>query len=160
MEPPPRSRRSRRSSSKCPLSLTSALEIASQKPSATAVVYSSNHPLYKFDYLHSNPGIFDTRRVLSKRENPIPLIVTNKCGDTIWPGIATQGGEGPESSGFELGPGATMNMTVGSTWQGRVWGRTNCTVSGDAATCLTGDCFGKMDCEYGVSHIIHAATSV
>lgn len=134
--------------------IASALLLALQVPSTAAVIYPSNHELYKFDYLGRSPGFQDTKRVLSKRENPIPLIVTNNCGDTIWPGIATQGGEGPESSGFELAPGETSNMTVGSNWIGRVWGRTNCTVSGDTATCVTGDCFGQMECAYSVSLLV------
>ena len=90
---------------------------------------------------------------VSKRINPIPLIITNKCPDTIWPGVATQAGEGPECNGFALQPGQTRNLTVGPTWQGRVWGRTNCTVEGDTATCATGDCSNKLDCEFTVSRI-------
>ncbi|KAL6902911.1 Hsp70-like protein [Trichoderma evansii] len=37
---------------------------------------------------------------------------------------------------------------VGPDWQGRVWGRTNCTVNGESCACKTGDCFAKMDCEF------------
>lgn len=121
-----------------------------------ATVYPSDHQLYKFDYLHprAEADAIDgvSKRVVSKRENAIPLIVTNNCGDTLWPGVATQGGDGPESSGFELGPGEMRNMTVGPTWAGRVWGRTNCTVSNETATCQTGDCFGKLECDYSVSY--------
>ncbi|KAK9419438.1 putative Thaumatin family protein [Seiridium unicorne] len=140
------------SSSKRTSYATAALLLSSQVLVAQAVVYPSNHGLHNSDYLHPRP-IADAidgvaRRTVSKRENPIPLIVTNSCGDTIWPGVATQDGDGPESSGFELAPGETRNMTVGPTWNGRVWGRTNCTVSDDTATCQTGDCFGMLECEY------------
>ncbi|ETS77809.1 hypothetical protein PFICI_09871 [Pestalotiopsis fici W106-1] len=146
-----RSRRTAASSGRKPL-FAAALLLLSEAQVARAVVYPSFHELFKFDYLHPRPeaapidGV--SRRTVSKRENPIPLIVTNNCGDTIWPGIATQAGDGPESSGFELGPGETRDLTVGPTWNGRVWGRTNCTVSNETATCLTGDCFGLLECDY------------
>jgi hypothetical protein len=146
--------------SRLPLATTFALTLvillSLQARGAGAIVQPSNHQDYKFDYLRRSPipdpvgrGIWPP---LAKRDNPIPLIVTNNCGDTLWPGIATQGGDGPESGGFELAPGATRSLTVGPTWSGRVWGRTNCTVSNDTATCQTGDCFGKLECEYGVSY--------
>lgn len=100
----------------------------------------------------------------SANGNSIPLIVTNNCADTLWPGIGTQNGVGPGTGGFELSPGQTNQMFVSWDWQGRVWGRTNCSfnsdgtgpsnlngVDGAGAACLTGDCFGKLDCQYGVS---------
>ncbi|KAI1181249.1 Hsp70-like protein [Nemania sp. FL0916] len=86
---------------------------------------------------------------LTKRDAAVPLIVTNNCQDVLWPGLASQAGEPPESHGFELGPGKSRNLTVGPTWAGRVWARTNCTVGGNTATCQTGDCLGKLDCVYG-----------
>ncbi|KAH6646854.1 thaumatin family protein [Truncatella angustata] len=132
--------------------LVTALLLSSHVQVAQGVVYPSSHELYKFDYLNprAEADAIDeiSKRVVSKRENPIPLIVTNSCGDTIWPGIATQGGDGPESSGFELASGETRDLTVGPTWAGRVWGRTNCTISNDTATCSTGDCFGMLECGY------------
>jgi hypothetical protein len=128
------------------------LLVALHVHSATAIVYPSTHELYKFDYLSSNHGSQrHSRRSLTKRDNPIPLVITNSCDETIWPGIATQAGAGPESNGFALAPGESKNLTVGSTWQGRCWGRTNCTVSGDTATCETGDCLGLLDCQLSVS---------
>ncbi|KAI0019689.1 thaumatin family protein [Xylariomycetidae sp. FL0641] len=119
-----------------------------QVPRAAAIVYPSNHELYRFDHLSADDSTRGIHRPLTKRDNPIPLVVTNQCGDTIWPGIATQHGDPPESSGFQLDAGETKNLTVGPTWQGRVWGRTNCTTDGATATCQTGDCFGKLDCGY------------
>lgn len=137
------------------LMLPAALVLFDQIHLAQAVVYPSDHKLHEFDYLHpraeSNAIDGVVKRVVSKRENPIPLIVTNSCDDTLWPGVATQAGDGPESSGFELAPGETRDLTVGPTWAGRVWGRTNCTVGNDTATCQTGDCFGMLECEYSVS---------
>ncbi|KAI1840492.1 hypothetical protein JX266_013328 [Neoarthrinium moseri] len=132
--------------------LAIALLLSSHIQCALSVIFPSTHSSYKFDYLRRSPRLDpingEAKRTLSKRENPIPLIVTNNCGDTLWPGVATQDGEGPESSGFELASGETRNMTVGPTWAGRVWGRTNCTVSNETATCVTGDCFGLLECEY------------
>ncbi|KAI1801757.1 thaumatin family protein [Daldinia bambusicola] len=139
----------RRSYIRARLLITIALVLALQPPLARAVVYPSNHKLYAFDYLGPNRQFQGTSRPLTKHENAIPLIITNNCGETIWPGIGTQHGDPPDSHGFELGPGESRNQTVGPTWQGRIWGRTNCTISGDTATCKTGDCFGKLDCEYG-----------
>ncbi|KAI2617120.1 Osmotin, thaumatin-like protein [Hypoxylon sp. NC1633] len=130
-------------------SLVASLLLVSHIQQASAVVYPSSHELYTFDYLGTNRQYLGTSRPLTKRENPIPLIVTNNCGETLWPGIATQNGDPPDLHGFELAPGETKSQAVGPTWQGRIWGRTNCTTSGDTATCLTGDCFGKLDCEYG-----------
>ncbi|KAI1092005.1 Osmotin, thaumatin-like protein [Rostrohypoxylon terebratum] len=130
-------------------SLNAALILSSLVAQAGAVVYPVNHELYKFDYLGPNRQYLGTSRPFTKRDKPIPLIITNNCGDTLWPGIRTQHGDPPDFHGFELAPGESKHQTVGPTWQGRIWGRTNCTVSGDTATCKTGDCFGKLDCEYG-----------
>ncbi|TWU75207.1 hypothetical protein ED733_005065 [Metarhizium rileyi] len=81
-------------------------------------------------------------------EGKVPLVVTNKCETTIWPGIATQSGTGPGTGGFELAPGKNKTLWVAPDWQGRVWGRTNCTVNGESCACKTGDCFSKLDCEF------------
>ncbi|KAH9889179.1 thaumatin family protein [Xylariomycetidae sp. FL2044] len=138
----------RRRSTSPGLLLNTFLLLSSYVSQVNAVVYPSSHKLYKPDYLGYNKQLRGISAPLTKRDNPIPLVVTNNCPDTLWPGIATQHGDGPESSGFELDPGASRNLTVGATWQGRVWGRTNCTVGDGTATCTTGDCFGKLECEY------------
>jgi beta-mannosidase len=88
-----------------------------------------------------------------------PLLVTNNCPDDIWPGISTQSGTGPKTTGFKLSPGETKNQTVSEDWQGRVWGRTNCTfnsdgtgpASGSGRACYSGDCNGALNCQVGVS---------
>ncbi|KAK3949924.1 thaumatin family-domain-containing protein [Pseudoneurospora amorphoporcata] len=107
--------------------------------------------------------IKDTSHPTSTPPNPtpIPIVITNSCPDTIWPGIGTQNGIGPGVGGFELAPGGTRPLFVGPDWQGRVWGRTNCSfndegtgpsnlngVNGNGAACMTGDCFGRLDCEF------------
>ncbi|KAH8597926.1 thaumatin family-domain-containing protein [Bisporella sp. PMI_857] len=94
-----------------------------------------------------------------KRAGGKPLVVTNLCGETIWPGIGTQAGTGPGTGGLELKPGGTKSLEVGSDWQGRVWGRTNCSFNelgtgasnlngnnGAGRACTTGDCGGQLSC--------------
>ena len=88
-----------------------------------------------------------------------PLMITNQCPEIIYPGIGTQAGTGPPVNGFRLGLGETRNFTVSGDWQGRVWGRTNCTFNADGtgpdhsggnngggAACGTGDCGGVVNC--------------
>ncbi|KAJ8116888.1 hypothetical protein OPT61_g1789 [Boeremia exigua] len=97
-------------------------------------------------------------RKLNKRKMDItPLLVTNKCPDDIWPGISTQSGNGPELTGFKLSSGETKNQTVSEDWQGRVWGRTNCSFNDDGSgpangrgkACYSGDCNGILNCRVG-----------
>lgn len=95
---------------------------------------------------------------VSRRDDSKPLSIVNQCPETIWPAIATQAGTGPSSQGFSLAVGATQNMTVSSDWQGRVWGRTNCSfnqagtgaansgLTGGGTACTTGDCGGIISC--------------
>lgn len=86
-----------------------------------------------------------------------PLVISNNCGETIYPGIVTQSGTGPSSQGFELSPGQNKSQTVSADWQGRVWGRTNCTFNsagtaqGGGSACGTGDCGGTVNCMATVS---------
>ncbi|KAK0655525.1 thaumatin family-domain-containing protein [Cercophora newfieldiana] len=97
----------------------------------------------------------------STDQTPIPLVVTNACPETIWPGIGTQNGIGPGTGGFVLEARSSRKMFVSPNWQGRVWGRTNCSfndegtgpsslngVNGNGASCTTGDCFGRLDCQF------------
>lgn len=81
--------------------------------------------------------------------NNIPLQIANWCADDVWPGILTQGGNGPSTTGFHLSAGANQTLNVGSDWQGRVWGRTNCSFSGSGGgkACNTGDCGGSLTCQ-------------
>ena len=95
---------------------------------------------------------------VSTEERPVPLVVTNACPDTIWPGIGTQNGIGPGTGGFVLEAGSSRQMYVSPDWQGRVWGRTNCSFNDEGtgpsnlngAACMTGDCFGRLDCQFTV----------
>lgn len=99
-----------------------------------------------------------------KRADRKPLKVTNLCEQTIWPGVGSQQGTGPGLGGFELAAGAARMLEVASDWQGRVWGRTNCSFNvegtgasnlnghdGSGAACKTGDCGGVLNCTLTVS---------
>lgn len=105
---------------------------------------------------------------LSVRAETRPLSITNLCQDTIYPGIVTQTGIAPSSGGFQLFPGASRNFTVSGDWQGRVWGRTNCSFNsagtgpssgGYGKACSTGDCGGIIDCKATVSSGSRLCTS-
>lgn len=97
---------------------------------------------------------------VNQRDSSVPLTVTNQCNEDIYPGIQTASGTGPGSSGFLLKPGGTKQQSVSADWQGRVWGRTNCTFNEDGTTsangsgpaCSTGDCGGSIACPGSVSH--------
>ncbi|KAF2124868.1 Osmotin, thaumatin-like protein [Dothidotthia symphoricarpi CBS 119687] len=98
------------------------------------------------------------RKSLNRRKAPItPLLITNRCPDDIWPGIGTQSGDGPSENGFKLQPGESKNQTVSEDWQGRVWGRTNCSFNDDGTgpaqgrgkACMSGDCNGVLNCAVG-----------
>ena len=70
--------------------------------------------------------IRDPVAFVARADSDKPLAVTNNCAETIYPAILTQSGTGPSTSGFQLNPGASQKLTVSADWQGRVWGRTNC----------------------------------
>ncbi len=61
-----------------------------------------------------------------EKRDSVPLVISNLCPEMIWPGIGTQAGTGAGTGGFALDVGASRSLTVGADWQGRVWGRTNC----------------------------------
>ncbi|KAF2396276.1 Osmotin, thaumatin-like protein [Trichodelitschia bisporula] len=90
--------------------------------------------------------------------DPKPLVVTNMCPSSLWPGIDTQSGTGPSPPGFSLAPQSSSNLTVSADWQGRVWARTNCSFNSDGTgpannalgkACGTGDCNGLLACKSG-----------
>lgn len=103
---------------------------------------------------------------VNKRASNVPLIVTNLCQEDIYPGIQTQGGTGPSASGFLLHPGDSNPQMVSGDWQGRVWGRTNCSFNADGTApgnnapgpaCSTGDCGGTVACKGTVSRVSQAS---
>ena len=109
---------------------------------------------------------------VSQRDETRPLVVSNLCKETIYPGIATQSGTPPEASGFQLTTGQTRNLTVSADWQGRVWGRTNCSFNsagtgpsnnggynGYGQACGTGDCNGVVNCKASVGITLNSPNS-
>ncbi len=93
---------------------------------------------------------------VNRRDDTRPIRVTNSCPETIYPGFVTQAGEGPSKGGFELTSGSSESQTVSADWQGRVWGRTNCSFNtagtgtasnGGGPACTTGDCGSIVDCK-------------
>jgi hypothetical protein len=104
-----------------------------------------------------------------KRDTNAPLVISNNCAENIWPGIGTQAGTGPGQGGFLLEPGTSQHLSVSADWQGRVWGRTNCSFNvggtgaspiggnnGGGAACDTGDCNGVLNCVVTVSSLLQA----
>ena len=98
--------------------------------------------------------------VARRDENEKPLVVRNLCDDVIYPGIVTQAGHEPDVGGFKLESGEQRNLTVGADWQGRVWGRANCSfndqgtgpsgrssLGGGGKACGSGDCGGIVNCK-------------
>jgi hypothetical protein len=94
-------------------------------------------------------------RNLKRQYAAIPLTIRNLCTESIFPGINTQSGTGPSETGFELWPGSEETKWVSGDWQGRVWGRTNCSFNsagtgpsghGGGKACGTGDCNGLLNC--------------
>lgn len=92
---------------------------------------------------------------VNRRADNRPLVISNQCKETIYPGIGTQAGSGPATQGFQLTPGQSRSLSVSADWQGRVWGRTNCSFnaagtgpasSGTGVACETGDCGGTVNC--------------
>ncbi|KAH9819899.1 pathogenesis-related protein 5-like [Teratosphaeria destructans] len=80
----------------------------------------------------------------------LPMIITNQCEETIFPALSTQGGTGSNVKST-MSPNTNQSFSVSSDWQGRIWGRTNCTFnnnteSGGGSSCTTGDC-GTEDCK-------------
>lgn len=124
----------------------------------TAILLLSDLPLV--DGIHHMAVKAPRKDAALRRKLDItPLLVTNRCPDDIWPGVSTQSGKGPKENGFMLKPGETKNQTVSEDWQGRVWGRTNCTFNADGTgpkdgkgkACRSGDCNGILNCQVGVS---------
>ncbi|KAL8656774.1 MAG: hypothetical protein Q9210_000017 [Variospora velana] len=97
----------------------------------------------------------ETLAWVNRRADDRPLVISNQCKETIYPGIGTQAGTGPATQGFQLTAGQSRSLTVSADWQGRVWGRTNCSFnaagtgpasSGTGVACGTGDCGGTVSC--------------
>ena len=140
-----------------PLYLALLFTFCSLLPQSALATCAGSSPMHHMN-LRPNPEI------LRRQTSNTPLVITNQCRDSIYPGILTQSGGGPGTGGFGLAPGAQRVLTVGEAWQGRVWGRTNCSFNsvGDGPAgstsngqaCGTGDCGGSLDCRGTVSQSI------
>lgn len=110
---------------------------------------------------NANPKPRPAQRGPPMKRDSLPLKISNLCDTPIWPGIGTQAGTGAGTGGFKLDPQESKDLMVSADWQGRVWGRTNCSfnVAGNGpanpalggASCDTGDCAGVLDCVMTVS---------
>jgi hypothetical protein len=76
--------------------------------------------------------------LLSQNGFAATFTVNNKCGYTIYPGIypATY-----SNGGWTMAPGSSVNFTLASGWNGRIWGRKGCN-GASPAQCTTGSCGG------------------
>lgn len=103
---------------------------------------------------------------VSRRDDSVPLGFRNLCDETIYPGIVTQSGTPPSSGGFQLESGESRRLSVSADWQGRIWGRTNCSFNyagtgpsnkggnnGGGRACGSGDCGGIVNCRATVCAI-------
>uniref|UniRef100_A0A804UJB4 Thaumatin-like protein 1 n=1 Tax=Zea mays TaxID=4577 RepID=A0A804UJB4_MAIZE len=79
----------------------------------------------------------------------ITFTFTNRCGDTVWPGLLSGSGTPPlETTGFALAPGQLRSLYAPQGWSGRFWGRSGCTFNASGkGSCATGDCgSGEVEC--------------
>ena len=122
--------------------------------------FSMQQPVKAVHHMKRAPVQFVARQSESEK----PLVIQNLCKDVIYPGILTQAGDGPPVGGFKLNSGEERKFTVSADWQGRVWGRTNCSFNAQGTgpsnrdwsvnrgrACLTGDCGGIINCKGTVS---------
>lgn len=91
----------------------------------------------------------------SEHDDKVYINITNKCGDSVWPGILTQAGTGPGVGGFQLVEHTSRQLSVSHDWSGRIWARTSCLTYGDKLECKTGDCGNAMDCKTSVRTCPH-----
>ncbi|KAL0665109.1 hypothetical protein Bca4012_101947 [Brassica carinata] len=72
----------------------------------------------------------------------------NNCPYTVWPGTLTgNGGNILGDGGYQLNPGASVQLRAPPGWTGRFWARTGCNFdSSGNGNCVTGDCGGVLKC--------------
>ena len=66
----------------------------------------------------------------------------DSCPSTAWQGTLTRIDDNNlGAGGFQLNPGASVQLTASSEWSGHVWARTGCKFdSSGHGNCVTGDC--------------------
>ncbi|XP_059636790.1 pathogenesis-related thaumatin-like protein 3.5 [Cornus florida] len=74
----------------------------------------------------------------------------NHCSYPVWPGtLSGNGADVLGDGGFELQPGASVQLPAQTGWSGRFWARTGCNFDDSGnGKCATGDC-GKLKCTGG-----------
>jgi len=102
-------------------------------------------PLF-VDAVHHMKRIPPHTHLSSRQTTDTPLIITNSCDEALYPAILTQHGIGPGTGGFRLNANSTRTLSVSADWQGRVWGRSNCTFNGNIGQCGSGDCGRVLSC--------------
>ncbi|XP_010428504.1 PREDICTED: pathogenesis-related protein 5 [Camelina sativa] len=71
----------------------------------------------------------------------------NSCPYTVWPGTLSGNSITLGDGGFQLTPGASVQLTAPVGWSGRFWARTSCNFDASGrGTCVTGDCGGVLKC--------------
>ncbi|PWZ40017.1 Nuclear pore complex protein NUP96 [Zea mays] len=77
----------------------------------------------------------------------ITFTFTNRCGDTVWPGLLSGSRTPPlETTGFALASGQLRSLYAPQGWSGRFWGRSGCTFDASGkGSCATGDCGSDFD---------------
>ncbi|XP_074304380.1 PR5-like receptor kinase [Silene latifolia] len=82
--------------------------------------------------------------------NAKTLTIINNCSYTVWPAIATSSGTGSANVfGFALHEGESSVVAISTEWNGRVWGRTLCSINKSTGhfSCQTGVCTtGNIQC--------------
>ncbi|KAL0701772.1 hypothetical protein Bca4012_057894 [Brassica carinata] len=66
----------------------------------------------------------------------------DSCPSTVWQGtLARKDDYNLGEEGFQLNPGASVQLTASSEWSGHIWARTGCNFdSSGHGNCVTGDC--------------------
>jgi len=73
--------------------------------------------------------------------------VKNNCSQTVWVGAFSSNQPQPNSGGWALAAGASSSVAIANGWNGRFWGRRNCTFDASGAgMCETGDCGRGLLC--------------
>ncbi|KAL1222293.1 PR5-like receptor kinase [Cardamine amara subsp. amara] len=75
--------------------------------------------------------------------------IENKCDYNVWPaGFSTSSTVPLSTTGFLLKKGESRVINAPSSWSGRFWGRSLCSINSTGSfSCATGDCgSGKVEC--------------
>jgi hypothetical protein len=90
---------------------------------------------------NNTPRHLDTSRNCTFRKRVSAVSATRPCNFILIP------------NSFRLSPGDNHTLHVSQDWQGRIWGRTNCSFNdagestGDGRQCSTGDCGPFLQCK-------------